>query len=740
MKIRYFVLFFISYSVFIQAQTLSLDSLEQIPPSLFQDRVIRYERAMKMSEDTSQNPNIRAFALAADLYYLSDWENAYNAYIDLLGKDPALDRSITLRLARIRFNMNQPEEARKIITQGNSRYQKEKEWKRLSSLLCLEITLADTVLAPEQKADSIHAFLEHHPKEKNASELRYRRALFLEQAGQIKRAKQIYLKILTDSFEFGDSAFAALYRLRHHEIQAESVSEKISYANQICKRGDHADCISLTDTILHIQTSSTGAASFFELKKNLNEKTFTTLLENRANALRNEKRNSEAIEIYQILVDSIDAKPKWLQSLIRLLRTENRQKESQTIDSIFQEKHKFSAENANNLWVRGFEHEQNKRYAQAIKTYTTLDHPKFGKNQRREWAKFRIGFVYFIQEKYTEAEKVFSQAAQQPFTWSASASKMFLGKTHLKLGNDSLARTAFMDCIYDFPLGYYAHRSRELLIENNLSDTKSIPQLSYPILSEDSTLQWIRSKQKNISSKSIYNPELKQRVKNLLYFGFTEEAYALYEEARAQYGNRLDFLYEYGTLFLEAGETAQGYRIARTFQNNADRKIFINAPLNVLRFLYPLPYQEVVFQRAGDKIDPFFIYSVMRQESIFDFEIVSPAGARGLLQIMPATGINLAKKEKITAFTVNGLFNPYLNIRLGTRYLIDLLTQYNGDYMYALSNYNAGPGPAKRWQNAGKGKPWDIRAEEISYWETRDYVKRVLGNYTLYREIWENGN
>ena len=160
------------------------------------------------------------------------------------------------------------------------------------------------------------------------------------------------------------------------------------------------------------------------------------------------------------------------------------------------------------------------------------------------------------------------------------------------------------------------------------------------------------------------------------------------------------------------------------------------APIRVLKFLYPIPYLDAVKFRSGDAIDPFFVYSVMRQESIFNFEISSPVGARGLLQIMPATGKQLAKLEEIPDFDPNMLYNPYLNIRLGTRYLIDLKKEYDNDYMYVLGNYNAGPKPTKRWQAAGGNLPWDIRAEEISYWETRDYVKRVMGNYWIYQEIW----
>ena len=147
-----------------------------------------------------------------------------------------------------------------------------------------------------------------------------------------------------------------------------------------------------------------------------------------------------------------------------------------------------------------------------------------------------------------------------------------------------------------------------------------------------------------------------------------------------------------------------------------------------------MPHEAKVRKHA--KIDPFLVYSVMRQESMFDAQITSPAGARGLMQIMPTTGDFLAKSEKVEKYNKDLLYNAYLNIRLGVRYLNDLYAEYKGDYIGVLGNYNAGPVPAKRWLANHSSLPWDIRVEEVSYWETRDYVKRVMGNYWLYKEIY----
>ena len=274
------------------------------------------------------------------------------------------------------------------------------------------------------------------------------------------------------------------------------------------------------------------------------------------------------------------------------------------------------------------------------------------------------------------------------------------------------------------------------LVEYELMEKFEVPYAKGVPMTGEATLAWVKNIQKGAKDPT-YTQERYDRIKKLFQYGFSDEAFALYDEARKKNAKRLDFLYEYGNLFYEMGETAAGYRLARQFQANIDRRLLADAPIAILHYLFPLPYRDQVKFHSGTRIDPFFVYSVMRQESIFDYQITSPAGACGLLQIMPATGKMLAKQEYLDTFDPAQLYNPYMNIRLGVRYLVDLKAQYSNDYMYVLGNYNAGPKPTKRWQKAGEGKPWDIRAEEISYWETRDYVKRVMGNYWIYQEIYD---
>lgn len=721
------------------------ENFEQTSPNEFQDKVIRAERLSQIAKGDSGTK--AAFAKAAALFYSGDLEGASAAYEGLLGKDADLDGSILIRMAKIQLNSGEFSKMRATLKRAGTILTTDK-WEKTANSMRAEASLRDTTLNDAAKADSLAAFLNKYQKGERSTELRFEYAKLSEKIGKTKQAKKAYLRVLGAGSPKADSAFAAVQRLHEEAVKSETLEEKWAYAKLVCNNGKAEECLSLIDEVLALDlktapakdTSAPESAEDSVLSRlppsNFDLGTRKTIWEKRAVALRSLGKLNEAYKQFKFLLDSVEQKPLWMQSALKLLRNDEAKnaKAIAELDSALHELSRYSKENANNLWLRGFEFEQKKNYVKAIQCYKSLNNQKFGSNNRRQWAAFRIGLIYFKEGNYAEAEKAFLEAKKLPFTWSASGSRMFLGDTYLKQGKDSLARAAYLECIKDFPLGYYAHRSRTKLKEAGLMKEGEIPMARGQKMSDAEALEWVRKHQKKMPAK--YSAKTLEQVKKLLDCGFIDEATDLYQAEFSKNSKQLDFLYEYGTLFMNAGETALGYRLARAFQNRMPREALANAPEAVLKFLYPTPYRKQVLKYSGTAIDPFFVYSVMRQESIFDFQIASPAGARGLLQIMPATGKALAQLEGIEGFDPDMLYNAYLNIRLGIRYLVDLKREYSDDYMYVLGNYNAGPKPTKRWQNAGKGVPWDIRAEDISYWETRDYVKRVMGNYWIYEEIW----
>ena len=726
------------------------ERLEQVPPSQFQDVVVRYDRLKALSVDQSQPKNVRDFARAAQFFYKEQWDSAYFAYDSLRGRDALLDGSVILRMAKCLFKLRDYKNMRVVLGLYKNLDQ-DASFDRVASRLRIEAAMADSTLSDRAHADSLKVFVEKYPKSDDAAALRYRYAQYLEQFKQMKEAKRIYLRLLTSASNYKDSAFAAIRRLRKVRGAPETLEEKVAYARMACAKDNANECLTLLDSINILDSmlvSLSPEAALPPPEDSLQKKlppssldmaTRIMLWEKRAVTLRTLKREDESIKQFKFLLESVEPRALWMQSILRLYRNNagRYEKEIRKMDAALQDANQFSKENANNLWVKGFEYEQKEQYDSAIVCYKTLSHKRFKNNIKRQWAKFRIGFVYFKQEKWNEAIPALIEATKEPFLWSGSGARMFLGDAYMKVGKDSLAREAYLDCIRDFPLAYYAHRSRMKLVEYKLMAEKDVPYAHGVRMAPEQTLAWVRASQKVGKPDTTYNPERYNRIRTLFQYGFSDQAFALYDEARKKNAKRLDFLYEYGKLFYEMGETAAGYRLARQFQNNIDRRRLMAPPIDVLHYLFPVPYMDQVKFHSGERIDPFFVYSVMRQESIFNFEIMSPAGACGLLQIMPATGKMLAEKESIPNFEPRQLFNAYMNIRLGIRYLVDLKAEYNDDYMYVLGNYNAGPKPTKRWQAAGEGKSWDIRAEDISYWETRDYVKRVMGNYWIYQEIYD---
>ncbi|MBM4268118.1 MAG: hypothetical protein FJ144_16145 [Deltaproteobacteria bacterium] len=134
-------------------------------------------------------------------------------------------------------------------------------------------------------------------------------------------------------------------------------------------------------------------------------------------------------------------------------------------------------------------------------------------------------------------------------------------------------------------------------------------------------------------------------------------------------------------------------------------------------------------------LDPLLLASLARQESLFDARARSPAGAHGVMQLLPKTASALTGRPVAPA----ELESPEQNIELGARYLRQMLDRFDGRIILAIAAYNAGPEAVDRWIALSGGRPGDEFVELISYRETRDYVKAVLRNYRVYRALYGRG-
>ena len=150
-------------------------------------------------------------------------------------------------------------------------------------------------------------------------------------------------------------------------------------------------------------------------------------------------------------------------------------------------------------------------------------------------------------------------------------------------------------------------------------------------------------------------------------------------------------------------------------------------------YRFPLLYQDTFRQEAQRRsIDPSWAFAITRQESAFIRHAKSPAGAMGLMQLMPATAKLTAKRYKLYYRHQNDLLTPSVNIRLGVAHLGELISKNEGNFIYATAAYNAGQGSVNRWKRQFDGMPVDLWVESIPYRETQHYVKNVMAYSLVY--------
>jgi soluble lytic murein transglycosylase len=170
---------------------------------------------------------------------------------------------------------------------------------------------------------------------------------------------------------------------------------------------------------------------------------------------------------------------------------------------------------------------------------------------------------------------------------------------------------------------------------------------------------------------------------------------------------------------------------------------YLEAPLDktpedLWLLAYPQAYWDSIQTYAKKyKQDPYFVAAIIREESQFNTEAQSPVGARGLMQVMPSTGAQVAKQIKAPGFDRDKLFDSDTSIMIGTWYIGRLMKRFKGDPLFVAAAYNAGPEAVAQWlKQNGNSKDREAFVESIPYMETRGYVKKVMRNYAEYKRIY----
>lgn len=226
-----------------------------------------------------------------------------------------------------------------------------------------------------------------------------------------------------------------------------------------------------------------------------------------------------------------------------------------------------------------------------------------------------------------------------------------------------------------------------------------------------------------------------QRGIELKALGFAQDAARELGFLTEQYSRDQDVLLAFSTMLSEVGAYHPALRVAKVhFKEKLERSGLPTAPA-LWTVAYPTGLLPTIAAQGVSAVDPYLAAAIIREESQYDEKALSVMGAVGLMQLMPVTANAVAQRYGFPAVGREELFDRETNIRLGVRYLGQLLDQYGGNLAYAVAAYNAGPIAVNNWIAVHNGRDQDEFVELIPYQETRLYVKRVLRSYGEYRRL-----
>ncbi len=360
---------------------------------------------------------------------------------------------------------------------------------------------------------------------------------------------------------------------------------------------------------------------------------------------------------------------------------------------------------------------------------------------------FLSGISAYRLDDYAQAQSLFLQASQSALSLEQQAQSLFwVGKTYQALGDQEHADNAWQQAATKDPTGYYSEHAADILAGLAPFQPPASYSFDYDVPAErqeaeDSILSTFNLPgDTDLSNPGPLAADPRfQRGTEFWSLGEYELARTQFEDLRQSLTTDPANSFRLANYLTDLGLYRSGIFAAREVLNIAGMTDAgtMNAPKYFNRIRFGAYYKDLVIpDTAQEGVDPLFFYAMMRQESLFEGFVTSSAGARGLMQIIPATGQQAADLAGWPPdFTADDLYRPVVSIRLGANYLASQLNAYNGDAYAALAAYNAGPGNASYWQNLAKGDP-DLFLEVVGFAETQNHIRSVYELFDIYRDLY----
>lgn len=377
---------------------------------------------------------------------------------------------------------------------------------------------------------------------------------------------------------------------------------------------------------------------------------------------------------------------------------------------------------------------------------------EYSGNDQAPTAEFDAGIMRYRAQDYNGALSTFQHdlvIATAPEDQARAS--LWIGKTQQMLNNPSEAQSAWQQAQTIDPTGYYSLRAHDLLLGQEPFTSSNKENLNIDLASERKDADsWVRLTFNLPADTDLSGPGPLASDPRLIRgtefwnLGLYEEARAEFEDMRNTISTNAVATYRFGNYLLDLGAYRSAIFAIRqvlTLAGLNDTTTSMMAPAYFSHVRYGLYYSDLIVLAAqANGLDPLFLFSVVRQESLFEGFVSSTAGARGLMQIVPATGATIASSLGWpNDYDADQLYRPLVSIRLGAYYFASNRKLVGGSLYNALAAYNSGPGSALAWSKLSGDDP-DLFLETIRFAEPQQYIRNIYEIYAIYTRLYGSGS
>ena len=330
------------------------------------------------------------------------------------------------------------------------------------------------------------------------------------------------------------------------------------------------------------------------------------------------------------------------------------------------------------------------------------------------WLNFRAGNYLKALKGFEEIIKISNkkELVSSSFFWAGISSE--------KINNFESANHFFQRCINRYRRDYYGHLCLDRIWQ--LKNKKEFKKTNLNSFKKRNLNNWFKQPEKSIKNKSFY---IARTLSSIGLYKFAAEEYR-------RSGKHPYFKFQAARSYFLSNEKSKALRIIFGSFNT----ILYSGGTNIPNEFWEIAYPIEKMKNKPENTDIYLLHSIIKAESLFDQYAISPAGAIGMMQLMPKTAKKVSKKYGIKFKSKFDLFNSAMNKQIGAHHMQELLKKFKGEIVPVIASYNAGSSAVLRWWKNGKDLSIEVFIEQIPYQETRKYVKKVLGYYREYKNIY----